>query len=78
MAYKALKATFAPGTVAERVDLEKDFRNCVLKNSKTDPDVWFSELEGLRFRLSTLGSSIDDETILAHILNSLPKEYGSL
>jgi hypothetical protein len=48
-AYKALKATFAPGTVAERVDLEKDFRNCVLKSTKTEPDVWFNELEGIQF-----------------------------
>ena len=77
-AYKALKAMFAPGTVAERMDLEKDFRNCVLKSAKTEPDVWFNELEGIRFRLGTLGSSIDEDTILAHLLNSLPKDYGSL
>jgi hypothetical protein len=70
--------TFAPGTVAERVDLEKDFRNCVLKSVRTEPDGWFNELEGIRFRLGTLGSSIDDDTILAHLLNSLPKDYGSL
>jgi hypothetical protein len=35
VAYKAFKATFAPGTVAERMDFEKDFRNYVLKNAKT-------------------------------------------
>ena len=62
-AYKALKSTFAPGTVAEWVDLEKDFRNCTLKSVKTELVVWSNELEGIRFRLGTLGSSINEDTI---------------
>ena len=60
------------------VDLEKDSRNCVLKSAKTEPDVWFNELEGIRFRLGALGSILDEDTILAHLLNSLPKDNRSL
>jgi hypothetical protein len=78
LAYKGLKDTYAPGTVAECVEIDKDFRNCSLKNVKTDPDTWFNELDDYKYRLGSLGTTVSDEQMMAHILGNVPTQYGPM
>jgi hypothetical protein len=55
--------------------LKKRFNASVLKDVKQDPDEWLTDLESLRDKLVEAGSSMTEEELLEHALNSLPTEY---
>ena len=55
--------------------LKKEFSNCKPKSGKTDPDVWFNELESLKMRLVVMGSTITEDDMLAQLLLNATKEY---
>ena len=44
------------------------------KSGKTDPDVWFNELESLKMGLAVMKSTIIDDDMLAHLLLNVTKE----
>jgi gag-polypeptide of LTR copia-type len=77
-AWKALLDTFEPSTAATKVMLKKQFYSNKLSDAERDPDEWITELELLRQRLKSLKVNVDDEDLVIHILNNLPKEYDSL
>ena len=63
---------------ASRVKLMGQFSGSRLKKNKDDPDTWISELELMRIRLKKMGTPIDDEYLMMHIMNNLPSAYDSL
>ena len=75
LAWKRLSDKYEPKSAPSRLALKNEFNTKVLKNVNSDPDVWLTELEDLRMRLIAAGSKMDDEELLEHVLNSLPKEY---
>jgi hypothetical protein len=77
-AWKGLMDTFEPSTASTKVMLKKQFYSTKLSDAGRDPDEWITELELLRQRLKSLKVHVDDEDLVIHILNNLPKEYDSL
>ena len=54
------------------------FTSSRLKKNHQDSDPWISELELMRIRLKKMGSNIDDEYLMMHIMNNLPSAYDGL
>ena len=75
LAWKNLQDKYEPSTGAAKVQLKKEFHMLKLTSVDEDPDIWLTELELKRRRLKTLGSTIEDDDLILHILNHLPKEY---
>ena len=75
LAWKRLSDKYEPKSAPSRLALKNEFTSKVLKNANSDPDAWLTELEDLRVRLIAAGSKMDDEELLEHVLNNLPKEY---
>ena len=65
-------------TNASRVKLMGQFTSSRLKKNCQDPDPWISELELMRIRLKKMGSDIDDDYLMMHIMNNLPSAYDGL
>jgi hypothetical protein len=74
LAWKRLNDKFEPKIAPNRLKLKNEFYSSKLKN-KDNPDMWITSLEDIRFRLEALGSTISEEDLMEHILNSLPREY---
>ena len=73
-AWERLKNKYEPVSAPTLVKLEKQFRELSLKKGQ-DPEVWITELEDLRVRLETMGSSISENQFMIHILNNLTSDY---
>ena len=78
LAWTNLRARFEPNTGAAKVQLKQEFHQLKLSNTEEDPDPWITSLELKRRRLRTLGATIEDDDMILHILNSLPKEYETV
>jgi hypothetical protein len=78
VAWTNLKARFEPNTGAAKVQLKQEFHQLKLSSADEDPDPWLTNLELKRRRLKTLGATIEDDDIILHILNNLPKEYETV
>ncbi len=74
LAWKNLQARFEPNAGAAKVQLKKEFHQLKLGSADEDPDIWLTELELKRRRLKNLGATIEDEDLILHVLNHLPKE----
>jgi hypothetical protein len=77
MAWERLKNKVEPSSAPSLVKLEKQFHQYSLKKGQ-DLDIWITELEDYRMRLEDyrmrfeeLGSSISDNQLILHILNSM-------
>jgi len=77
-AWRDLSAKFEPRTVAAKVSLKREFKNCILNDPTMDPNEWVSNLERIRQLLIPLNSPISDEDLIIHILNNFPKEYENM
>ena len=75
LAWKNLRDRFEPSTGAAKVQAKQEFHQLKLASADDDPDPWITSLELKRRRLKTLGTTIEDDVIILHILNNLPKEY---
>ena len=78
LAWKNLRDRFEPNTGAAKVQLKQEFHQLKLSNGEEDPDPWLTSLELKRRRLRTLGATMEDDDMILHILNSLPKEYETV
>jgi hypothetical protein len=56
------------------VKLEKQFRELSLKKDQ-NPEVWITELEDLCIKLKNMGSCINENQFMIHILNNLTSDY---
>ena len=77
MAWKMLSEKFEPSSGALKDQLKLEFQQSKLNNVTEDPDPWMNRLELMRIRLVALKVSMNDEDIILHILNNLPKEYAT-
>ena len=78
LAWTKLASKFESQTSASRVKLMNQFTTNKLKKLSQDPDVWISELELIRTRLSKMGTTLDDMYLMMHVLNNLPSAYDNL
>ena len=78
LAWKNLKARYEPNTGAAKVQLKQEFHQMKLESADEDPDPWLTALELKRRRLKTLGTTMEDDDMILHILNNLPKEYETV
>ena len=77
IAWKKLCDKFEPKSGMMKVQLKSEFQQSKLVNMEDDPDVWINKLELIRRRLKVLKISIEDDDMILHILNNLPKEYAT-
>ena len=78
LAWKNLEKKFQPSSSANKVQLRKQFNSSKLSDVLKDPDEWITKLEILRKRLKKMGTIINDEDLMIHILNNLPMEYDNV
>ena len=78
IAWGKLMQRYESQTNASRVKLMGQFTSSKLKKNTQDPDPWISELELMRIRLKKMGSNINDEYLMMHIMNNLPSAYDGL
>ena len=69
---------FESKTSASKVKLMGQLHASKLTKKSKDPEVWISELELLRSRLAEMGTTVDDDFLILHILNNLPNEYDNV
>lgn len=74
LAWQRLSKKFEPKSAPSRMSLKKKFLSMKLK-TKEDPDVWLTRLEDLKGQLVNANARMDDDDVLEHALNNLPKEY---
>jgi len=72
-AWKWLLAKYKPSTESEKVRLNWEFMTSKLKTASDDPDAWLTELERKCQCMKTLGMTKNDNDIIWHVLNNLPK-----
>ena len=77
-AWGKLMRRFESKTSASKVKLMGQLHASKLTKKSKDPEVWISELELLRSRLAEMGTTVDDEFLILHILNNLPSEYDNV
>jgi hypothetical protein len=80
-AYQAMKNLFEKyqaETMAEKVELKRDFAKAKMTSGTMDPDVWFVELEYLKQRLRSMDCILSEEDMIAHVLSNLHGNYGEL
>ena len=78
LAWKNLQTKYEPNTGAAKVQLKQEFHLMKLESAEDDPDPWLTALELKRRRLKTLGANMEDDDVILHILNNLPKEYETV
>ena len=61
-----------------RLNLKNKFTAMKLKNVKSDPDIWLTELEDLRLQLEEAGATMSEEDVMEHALNNLPDAYENV
>lgn len=76
--WKNLSNRFEPKHVSSKVQLKREFSNCVLVNGE-DPDVWFPNLENIRRKLAEgFQVKMDDDDMIIHIMYNLPSMYNDI
>ena len=78
LAWKNLQSRYEPNTGAAKVQLKQEFHQMKLESADEDPDPWLTALELKRRRLKTVGATMEDDDVILHILNNLPKEYETV
>jgi len=78
VAWKNLCDKYEPSTGAAKVQAKQEFHQLKLASADEDPDTWLVSLELKRRRLKTLGTTIEDDDMILHILNNLPREYETV
>ncbi len=76
-AWIALKERYQVENATSKVELKRQFDELVMKDGQ-DPDDWFMEMDHLRNQLQAMGSKVQDEDYVAHVLTNLTAEYSEL
>ena len=75
-AWERLERRWNPKTREDKVKVYTKFLNYKLENTRQRPMDWTTFMEKKRAELMNTGHIMDDETFIAHLLNSLPQtEY---
>ncbi len=76
LAWNNLQTRYEPNTGAAKVQLKQEFY--LMKLESADQDPWLTVLELKRRRQKTLGATMEDNDVIIHILNNLPREYETV
>jgi hypothetical protein len=61
------------------LDLVAEFNNYTITSWKSGPDEWITTLNDLKTRINEAGGNkTDDDDILEHVMNNMPKDYDNL
>ena len=75
-AWGRLERRWNPKTREDKVEVYTKFLNYKLENTRQRPMDWLTFMEKKQAELMNTGHIMDDETFIAHLLNSLPQsEY---
>ena len=75
-AWERLERRCNPKTREDKVEVYTKFLNYKLENTRQRPMDWLTFMEKKRAELMNTGHIMDDETVITHLLNSLPQsEY---
>ena len=77
-AWKKLMKRFESQTSASKVKIMGQLHASRLTKKTKDLEVWISELEILRSRLAEMGTIVDDEALILHILKNPPSDYNNV
>ena len=80
LAWSNLLAFYAPKAKQDLIKLTGEFSNCVYDGKLYTLEEWFIKLELLQMKIKIIDASYakQDMELVAHILNSLPKEYSEV
>ena len=73
-AWTSLNAKYSASTGAQQVQLQRRFHQLKM-NPTEDPELWVMKLEKIN---SQLNNKMDDQSMMIHIISSLPSEYESV
>ena len=75
-AWKRLEAKYESKRAPSRLILKEKFMNSKLKNPRSDPDVWITQLEDLQVQINnSKPDTITEDDLIEHILGNLPSVY---
>ena len=74
MAWLQLKDKFEPDDGQTLIETKRAFANSKLEDVTTDPDDWITRLLDMVARLQELGSNVNENYLVLHIVYNLPKE----
>ena len=74
MAPKALERKFERKIGARKVELKREFQQSSLESNQ-DPDKWLTMLVLLRRWLKVWNVDLQDNEMMIHVLENMPKEY---
>jgi gag-polypeptide of LTR copia-type len=72
--WEKLNKKYDPISDTSLVKTERMFRESRLGNNE-DPEIWIKNIEDLRIKLETMGSSMTDDQFIVQVLNSLTSHY---
>ena len=80
LAWSNLLAYYAPRAKRDLIKLTGEFTKCVYDSKSNNLEEWFIKLEVLRNKIKAIDASYakQDMELIAHIMNSLPKEYSEV
>ena len=76
--WAALKDEYDPSEGEDKIKLLEDFENNKLLNAKVNITEWLASLSPQVVKLKKLSCQIDDDSLMTHILASLPQEYSTV
>ena len=75
-AWKRLESKYESKRAPSRLLLKEKFMNSKLKNPRSDPDVWITQLEDLQVQINnSKPDTITEDDLIEHILGNLPSVY---
>ena len=75
-AWRRLESKFESKRAPSRLILKEKFMSSKLKNPRSDPDVWITQLEDLQVQInSSKPDSITEDDLIEHVLGNLPSVY---
>ena len=72
-AWERLERRWNPKKREDKVEVHTRFLNYKLENTRQKPMDWITFMEKKRAELMNTGHIMDDETLITHLLNSLPQ-----
>ena len=78
LAWQNLLDKYESKSETTKVELKRQYHASKLEKN-CDPDVWITDLEKLRWRLTTCFScQVDDDDVMIHVINNLSDEYDDM
>jgi gag-polypeptide of LTR copia-type len=74
LAWEKFNKKYDPISDTSLVKTERMFRESRPENNE-DPEIWINNIEDLRIKLETIGSSMIDDHFIVQVLNSLTGHY---